>query len=92
MTKCGIDSNLYFWQNEGEFLIVMLYINDLFLVKNIDEKIVWRKRRLEREFKMTNLAQLGHYLGINFTFTKEGIFLFQKQYLLYHWFTKHGIG
>jgi exosortase/archaeosortase len=30
---------------------------------------------------MTNLGQLGWYLGINFTFTEEGIFLFQKPYI-----------
>ncbi len=44
MIKCGIESNLYFWQNEGEFLIVMLYADDLVLIRNNDEKIAWFKR------------------------------------------------
>jgi hypothetical protein len=90
MTKCGIDFNLYFWQNEGEILRVMLYVDDLVLIGNNDEKIAWLKRWFEGEFKMMDLAQLGRYLGINFTFTKEGMFLFQKPYLPYHLFTKHG--
>jgi hypothetical protein len=37
--------------------------------------------KLARQFKLTNLEQLGWYLGINFTFTKEGVFLFQKPYI-----------
>jgi hypothetical protein len=55
----------------------MLYVNDFVFIGNIDEKIAWLKRWFEREFKMMDLVQLGCYLGINFTFTKEDI-LFSK--------------
>ncbi len=30
---------------------------------------------------MTNLGQFGRYLGINFIFTKEGLFMSQKPYI-----------
>jgi hypothetical protein len=59
----------------------MLYVDDLVVTRNINEKIAWLKKRLEGKFKMIGLGQSRHYLGINFTFTKERIFLSQKPYI-----------
>jgi hypothetical protein len=37
---------------------------------------------------MTGMGQLKWYLGINFTFTKDGVFLFQKPFIedMFHMF------
>ncbi len=75
MTKSGADSNLYYWHQSGTNFIVMFYVDDLIIIGNFEEKIDWLKEQLARQFKMTDLGHLGHYLGINLYFTKEGMFL-----------------
>ncbi len=43
--------------------------------------MTWLKVKLVGQFKMTNLGQLGWYLGINFTFIEEWVFLSEKPYI-----------
>jgi len=75
MTKSGTNSNLYYWHQNGTNFIVMFYVDDLIIIGNFEEKIDWLKEQLARQFKMTDWGHLGHYLGINLYFTKEGMFL-----------------
>ncbi len=49
----------------------MLYVDDLVIIGNLEKKITSLKVKLARQFKLTDLGQLGWYLGINFTFIKE---------------------
>jgi hypothetical protein len=81
MTKCGIDSNLYYQHYEGKIMIVTLYVDDLVITGNSEKKITWLKGELGGEFKMTNLGQLGRYLGIIFICTRER-FLYLKNHML----------
>jgi hypothetical protein len=59
----------------------MLYVDDLVITSNSEEKIVWLKVQLANRFKMIDLGQLGCYLGIHFSFTKEGVFVSQRPYI-----------
>jgi hypothetical protein len=59
----------------------MFYVDDLVITSNSKREITWLKVKLARQLKMTNFGQLGWYLGINFTFIEEGVFLFQKPYI-----------
>jgi len=40
------DSNLNYWHQDGRIFIVMLYINDLIIIGNFEEKIDWLKEQL----------------------------------------------
>jgi hypothetical protein len=51
MIKCGIDSNLYFWHNEGKILLVMIYVDDFIIIRNIEGKITWFKMEPKRNLK-----------------------------------------
>jgi hypothetical protein len=51
MIKCGIDSNLYFWHNEGKILLVMIYVDDLIIIRNIEGNITWFKMEPKRNLK-----------------------------------------
>ena len=74
LTKSKVNSNLYFKVECGIPVILMLYIDDLFL-KGEDELIVDAKRNLATEFKMKDLGMMHYFLGMDVWESMEGIFL-----------------
>ena len=50
-TKSDADSNLYYKVVEGDTLILVLYVDDLFLTK-ADRLVSWCKKQLSSEFEM----------------------------------------
>jgi len=60
---------------DGETLLLMLYVDDFFLTGSSDKLISWLKVFLHKEFEMTNLGPIRHYLGISFERVLLGLFL-----------------
>ena len=60
------DPNMYYMHQDGETLILMLYVDDLFITGSNDKLIAWLKRFLHTEFDMTDLGKVQRYLGILF--------------------------
>ena len=56
-TKSKADSNLYFKVKERRPVILLLYVDDLFLTGN-EELITDARRRLGIEFKMKDLVMM----------------------------------
>ena len=56
-TKSKADSNLYFKVEGGRPVILLLYVDDMFL-KGEDELIVYAKRNLVTEFEMKYLGMM----------------------------------
>ena len=62
-TKSEVDSNLYYILVGGEPLILVLYVDDLFLIGS--EKLIEDcKRDLVVEFEMKNLGLMHYFLGL----------------------------
>jgi hypothetical protein len=62
-TKSKADSNLYFKIMENEPVILLLYVDDLFLTG--EEKIIAEcKQRLAAEFEMKDLGLMHYFLGL----------------------------
>jgi len=40
MIKSEANSNFYYWHQKGKILIVMLYVDDLVITNNFEEKVV----------------------------------------------------
>jgi hypothetical protein len=59
----------------------MIYIDDLIIIGNLKEKIVWFQVQLTKKIKMANLGQLRQYLSIHFSSTKERMFMSQRPYV-----------
>ena len=59
-TKSKADSNLYIKVETGRPVILLLYVDDLFLIGE-DELIADAKRRLVAEFKMKDLGMIITY-------------------------------
>jgi hypothetical protein len=62
-TKSKADSNLYFKVMNDEPVILLLYVDDLFLTG--EEKLITKcKKRLASEFEMENLGLMHYFLGL----------------------------
>ena len=54
-TKSKVDPNLYYKVIEDEPVILLLYVDDLFLTRN-KKQIVECKKKLAKEFEMKDLS------------------------------------
>ena len=62
-TKIKEDSNLYCKVEEGNPVIILLYVDDLF-VTGEDGFISKMKRKLAAEFEMKELGMMHYFLGM----------------------------
>jgi hypothetical protein len=80
-TKSDADLNLYYKVENGFPLILVLYVNDMFLTR--DEKfIVECKRELTSEFEMKDLGLMQYFLGLEVWQRPNEIFLSQGKYTI----------
>jgi hypothetical protein len=78
-TKSKADSNLYFKIMENEPIILLLYVDDLFLTR--EENIIAEcKHRLAIEFEMKDLGLMHYFLCLEVWQSPERIFLNQGKY------------
>jgi hypothetical protein len=80
-TKCKADSNLYFKIMDNEPVILLLYVDDLFLTGE-ENLITECKQRLAAEFEMKDLVLMHYFLGLEVWQSPERIFLNQGNYMV----------
>ena len=61
--KSSADPNLYFKIEENQPLILVLYVDDLFLTGE-EKQIARCKRELTSEFEMKDLGPMHYFLGL----------------------------
>jgi hypothetical protein len=80
-TKRKADSNLYFKIMNNELVILLLYVDDLFLTG--EEKLIAEfKKRLASEFEMKDLGLMHYFLGLEVWQSPERILLNQGKYMV----------
>jgi hypothetical protein len=73
-TKSKDDPNLYFKAMNDEPVILLLYVDDLFLTG--EEKLITDcKKKLVVEFEMKDLGLMHYFLGLEVWQSPEKIFL-----------------
>ena len=77
--KSEADPNLYFIVVGGETLILLLYVDDLFIT-GTERLIAHCKRDLAQEFEMTDIGLMHYYLGMEVWQEPGHIFLGQGNY------------
>ena len=78
-SKCVYEPTLYIKvRNEGEILIVFLFVDDLIFTGNMS--INNFKASMKKEFDMTDLGLMRYFLGIQVTQNDQGIFICQSKY------------
>jgi hypothetical protein len=78
-TKSKADPNLYYKVEDSGPVILLLYVDDLFLTGN--EKLITEcKRKLASEFEMKDLGMMHYFLGLEVWQKPDEIFLSQGKY------------
>ncbi|XP_021974835.1 uncharacterized mitochondrial protein AtMg00810-like [Helianthus annuus] len=54
----------------------------MIITGNVVEEITWLKKNMFSKFEMKNLGNLKYFLGIQVLRSKQGIFIYQKKYVL----------
>ena len=80
-TKSKSESNLYYKVEDGKLVMVLLYVDDLF-VTGMDGLIADTKRKLVAEFEMKDLGMMHYFLGMEVWQSADGIFLGQEKYAI----------
>jgi hypothetical protein len=77
-TKSKVDPNLYFKiENDGQ-VILLLYVDDLFLTD--EEKLITNcKKKLVAEFEIKDLGPMHYFFGLEVWQSPEEIFLYQEK-------------
>ena len=78
-TKSKFDPNLYMKFMDDEPVILLLYVDDIFLTGN-EKHIKDCKKNLAKEFKMKDLRLMHYSLGLEVWKSPEEIFLNQGKY------------
>ena len=77
-TKSKADSNLYYKVEDGNLVMLLLYV-DLFVI-DMGGLIADRKMKLLAKFKMKDMGMMFYFLGMEVWQSADGIFLEQGKY------------
>ena len=78
-TKSKVDSNLYYKVEDGNPVVLLLYVDDMF-VTGMDGSITDMKRKLAIEFEMKDLGMMHYFLGMEVWENVDEISLRQGKY------------
>jgi hypothetical protein len=79
--KSVVNPNLYYHIDGNECLILVLYVNDLFLI-GLERLIVEWKKSLYAKFEMNDLGLMHHFFGLEVWQITYDIFLSQGKYTI----------
>jgi hypothetical protein len=75
------DNNLYIKTKDNNFLIVLVYVDDIIFGCNKDSLVQWFSSAMESEFEMSMIGELPFFLGLQITQRHKGMFISQEKYL-----------
>lgn len=73
---------LYIKKSDNKINYLLLYVDDLIIAGNCKDNIDSVKLELSNAFRMYDLGELKHFLGITVRRVEDGIYLNQKHYIL----------
>ena len=74
-------SNLYIKMDEDKLLVTLVYVDDLIFASNNDEMSHEFSQNMSKEFEMSMIGELSHFLGLQVSQTTTGMFISQAKYL-----------
>jgi uncharacterized membrane protein YciS (DUF1049 family) len=75
-----IECNLYIKTNNNDFLIMLVYVDDIIFGSNNSSLVQWFSSAMQSEFEMSMIGELPFFLGLYITERFEGIFISQAKY------------
>jgi Reverse transcriptase (RNA-dependent DNA polymerase) len=80
--KSSADSSMFVKHSQNFTIIILVYIDDVIIIENSNEKIEKVKKYLKKEFDIKDLGQLSYFLGVEIATSSKGLFLSQQKYVL----------
>lgn len=75
------NNTLFIKKNQdGDILIISLYVDDLIITGNNEQLIEDFKNSMKKEFDMSDLGCMKYFLGVEVVQTAAGIFISQRKY------------
>ncbi|KAK1415538.1 hypothetical protein QVD17_31321 [Tagetes erecta] len=78
--RSSSDNSLFIYNQGGNRAFLLLYVDDIVLTASNVQLLQSIIKTLSREFAMTDLGTLHHFLGITATRSDKGLFLSQASY------------
>ena len=75
------DSNLYYLHTPHKWILLILYVDDIFITGNDSSHIQTICDQLQSKYQMTLLGAIQKYIGIEFLSTDQGLYLHQAAYI-----------
>lgn len=79
--RSEVDKCLYVWNSKGEKTYLLLYVDDIIISGDNQEKVIEIKKKLMNKFRMKDLGGIHSFLGVNIYRTEYEIRLSQSNYL-----------
>nr|GEW60625.1 retrovirus-related Pol polyprotein from transposon TNT 1-94 [Tanacetum cinerariifolium] len=76
------DYSLFTYQKVGVYVAILIYVDDVIIVRDNSKKIQQIKQQLDDEFSIKNLGPLKYFLGIEVSKMSDGLVLSQRKYIL----------
>ncbi|KAI3719151.1 hypothetical protein L6452_20045 [Arctium lappa] len=74
------DPSLFVFKRDSCIMYLLVYVDDLILTGNHDHVLAAFITKLNQEFAIKDLGQLNYFLGLEITYTANGLFLNQSKY------------
>ena len=69
--KCKVEYGVYVKEENGDIIILCLYVDDLLITSSNEVVIQTVKKQLQQEFDMIDLGVMSYFLGIEFIHSQE---------------------
>jgi hypothetical protein len=79
----SVDKTLFTFKHGKDFLLVQIYMDDIFFGGSSHSLVSSFEAVMENEFQMSMIGELTFFLGIQIKQTKEGAFVHQAKYTKY---------
>ncbi|GJZ86599.1 retrovirus-related pol polyprotein from transposon RE1 [Tanacetum coccineum] len=74
------DTSLFVFTKDSCIMYLLVYVDDLILTCNNESLLTSFTTRLNQEFAIKDLGDLSYFLGLEVSYTNDGLFLSQAKY------------
>ncbi|GJW71808.1 uncharacterized mitochondrial protein-like protein [Tanacetum coccineum] len=78
--RCRADTSLFVFTKDSCIMYLLVYVDDLILTGNNESLLTSFTTRLNQEFAIKDLGDLSYFLGLEVSYTNDGLFLSQAKY------------